>query len=195
MVAETIVLLTNSTPVASGTDDWAGSRTLIAKNMSLFEPVNRLDSTCTSWTAPCGTRARVDVDLRGPVGAHPEVRAHDRPRPAAEDLDEVVVVVAVRAGERVVQIGIADHHVVRRTADDVGVADVVEADVVDDETPALGEDAGEPVLAVRELGMRDRDVAVVRIELERDPASSSAPRKRTLRNVMSLESHTSAIAG
>ena len=54
MFAETIVLLTNSTPLASGTDDCAGWRTLTAKNMSGFEPVNRLDSTCTSWTGPAG---------------------------------------------------------------------------------------------------------------------------------------------
>ena len=76
-------------------------------------------------------RTRVDVDLRGAVGAHAEVVALDDPRPSAEDLDEVVVVVAVRPRERVVEIGIADRDVVGSTAHDVGIAHVVEAHVVD----------------------------------------------------------------
>ena len=72
---------------------------------------------------------------------------------------------AARKYKRVVQIGITDRHVIRRAADDVGIPYVVEPHMVDDKTAALGEDAGEPMLAVRELGMGHRDVAVVRIEL------------------------------
>ena len=119
---------------------------------------------------PRRARTRVDVELRGAVVAHAEARALDRPRPAPEDLDQVVVVVAVRAGQRVVQVGVADHDVIGGTADHVGVEDVVEEDVVDHESLALGEDAGEAVLAVRELGSGDRHVAIARIELERDAA-------------------------
>ena len=167
MLAETIVLLTNSTPVASGTDDCAGSRTLMAKNMSWFEPVNRLDSTCTSCTVAGRAAERGSTyTWAAPLLRCAEVRAHDRPRSAAEDLDKVVVVVPMRARERVVQVGVADRDVVGRAADDVGIAHVVEAHVIDHEPAALREDARETVLAVGELGLGDRDVAVVGVELQ-----------------------------
>ena len=94
--------------------------------------------------------------------------AQDRPRPATEDLDEVVVVVAVRARQRVVQVGIPDHDVAGRAAHDVGVADVVERHVVDDKSTALREDAREAVLAAGELGVDDLHVAIVGVELQHD---------------------------
>ena len=114
------------------------------------------------------SRARIDVDLRGAVGAHAEAGALDRPGAAAQDLDEIVVVVAVRAGQRVVQVRVADDDVVGGAADHVGIEDVVEEDVVDHEALALGQDARQPVLAVRELGIGDRHVPIAGIELERD---------------------------
>ena len=82
------------------------------------------------------------------------------------------MVVPVRARERVVQVGIADRDVVGRTADDVGIAHVVEAHVVDHDPAALREDAREAVLAARELGVGDGDVPVVGIELQCDAVSS-----------------------
>ena len=168
MFAETIVLLTSSTPVASGTPDCAGWRTLTAKNMSSFEPVKTFELDVHVVHGP-GRRPR--ADRRTPA------RRRSRARRSASARSST----ARRRGSGSGRCGcrracpsarragrVADHDVVGGSADDVGVAHVVEDARRRSSGPCPArEHAREAVLAARELRVGDRDVAIVGVELQR----------------------------